>query len=150
MAYVSELPSDGCFLCEKPAQGEERDPENFIAHRSRNSFVILNLFPYNSGHLMVVPYLHSGDLVGLPPEVSAEIWELTRQAVAALTAEYHPEGFNIGLNLGRPAGAGALDHVHIHIVPRWSGDTNYMPIIGGAKVLPEALEETYRRLRPHF
>lgn len=150
MAYVSGMPSAGCFLCQKPLQGEARDGENLILHRSRHSFVIINLFPYNSGHLMVAPYEHSGDLVGLAPEVGADLWALTSRAVAALGAEYRPDGFNIGLNLGLAAGAGQADHLHIHVVPRWAGDTNYMTITANTKVLPETLEETYRRLRPHF
>ncbi len=141
-------PEPGCFLCTKAA--EDRDEESLIVHRTEAALVMLNLFPYNSGHLMVAPVSHGGDLALLPPEVGAELWRLTSLAVAVLEEEYRPDGFNVGMNLGRVAGAGVPDHLHIHIVPRWSGDTNFMPVTADTKVLPEALEQTYRRLRPRF
>ncbi|MGH2350640.1 MAG: HIT family protein [Chloroflexota bacterium] len=138
----------GCFLCAKPAEG--RDEENFILHRAELGFVLLNLYPYNSGHLMVAPYAHVGDLASLPPDVGHALFDLTQRAVAALQQEYRPDGFNVGLNLGRSAGAGLPDHLHVHVVPRWHGDTNFMPILAQTKVLPESLDQTWARLRPHF
>lgn len=141
-------PEPGCFLCRKAA--EDRDEENLIVHRTERAFVMLNLFPYNTGHLMVATVNHGGDLALLSPEVGVELWRLTSLAVAVLEEEYRPDGFNVGMNLGRVAGAGVPDHLHIHIVPRWSGDTNFMPVTADTKVLPEALEQTYRRLRPRF
>jgi ATP adenylyltransferase len=148
MIYIGGPPVPGCFLCVKAA--EDRDEENLILHRTEHAFVLLNLYPYNSGHLMVAPYLHTGELTALPPEVGSDLLSLTQQAVGALTTEYGPEGFNVGMNLGKVAGAGLPDHLHLHIVPRWNGDTNFMPITGGTKVLPETLDQTYARLRPRF
>ena len=148
MEFVGAGPSSGCFLCEKA--GERRDADNLILHRGPQAFVLLNLYPYNSGHLMVAPFVHSGDLAALSTETSTEVWRLTERAVAALSAEYRPEGFNVGMNLGRVAGAGVPDHLHVHVVPRWNGDTNFMPVTAETKVLPESLDQTYRRLRPHF
>ncbi|MBI4329210.1 MAG: HIT domain-containing protein [Chloroflexi bacterium] len=147
-AYVASDKSGGCFLCEKPR--EDKDEANLILFRTKHGFILLNTFPYNSGHLMVAPYSHTGSLGELPPAVGAGLWELTRRAVDALAKEYRPDGFNVGMNLGKAAGAGAPDHLHIHIVPRWAGDTNYMPVIAGTKVLPEALDQTYQRLAPHL
>jgi ATP adenylyltransferase len=147
MQYVSsasELPP-GCLFCELPKQ--ERDAENLLLVRGRHAFSLLNLYPYNSGHLMVAPYLHTGDLASLPAEVGADLLALTQRAVAALTAEYRPDGFNVGMNLGRVAGAGIPDHLHLHVVPRWNGDTNFMPVTAETKVLPEALRQTWARLR---
>jgi len=148
MSYVGGPPVPGCFLCVKAA--EDRDEPNLILHRTERAMVLLNLYPYNSGHLLVAPYRHTGDLTALPSDAWADVLTLTQQAVAAVTAEYGPEGFNIGMNLGKAAGAGVPDHLHLHIVPRWNGDTNFMPITGQTKVLPESLEQTYRRLRVRF
>ena len=113
-------------------------------------FVILNLYPYNSGHLMVAPYTHHGDLATLDASVAAELMHMTQRCVEALQRAYHPDAFNIGVNLGKPAGAGVPDHLHVHVVPRWNGDTNFMPIVGETKVLPESLDQTYERLAPFF
>lgn len=137
-----------CFFCENPQLNT--DGETFILHRGETSYVLLNLYPYNTGHLMVAPYDHGGDLLALPEETSMEMLSLTRKGIQGLTEEYRPEGFNVGMNIGRPAGAGAPDHLHMHVVPRWTGDTNFMPITSGTKVLPETLQQTYARLRPHF
>jgi ATP adenylyltransferase len=112
--------------------------------------VIMNLFPYNTGHLMIVPYTHTADLVGLDPATAEELLGLTRRSVGILTSAMAPHGFNIGMNLGRTAGAGIQEHLHMHIVPRWEGDANFMPIIGGTKLIPEALDQTYAKLRPLF
>ena len=137
---------EGCFLCRKA--GEDRDEENLILCRGRLCFAILNLYPYNTGHTMVAPYRHTGDITSLDPDTVAEMWDMATRVVRALEREYRPDGFNLGLNLGRSAGAGLEDHLHLHIVPRWSGDTNFMPVLAETKVIPEALESTYRRLRP--
>ena len=155
-AYVTRSPEESdatsgkteCFLCLNPRLNE--DEETLILHRGEESYLLLNLYPYSSGHLMVAPYVHGGDLLGLPEEAGQEMLSLVRRAVRALTEEYGPTGFNIGMNLGRPAGAGLLDHLHIHVVPRWEGDTNFMPIVSDTKVMPEALQQTYARLRPYF
>lgn len=139
-----------CFLCAKPAEPPERDRANLVLYRGERAYVLLNLYPYNAGHLMVAPYGHLGDLPALPAPEAAEVWALTRQAVAVLTTAYRPQGFNVGLNLGTAAGAGVPGHLHVHVVPRWHGDTNFMPVVGHVKVLPETLEQTYDRLRPLF
>jgi ATP adenylyltransferase len=141
---------DGCFLCAKPAEGRDRDPENLVLYRGRRAYVLLNLYPYNSGHLMVAPYAHTGDLPALAEEEAQELFALVRWAVAILRDEYRPDGFNLGMNLGEVAGAGVPDHLHMHLVPRWSADTNFMPVVGDVKVLPESLEQTYARLLPRF
>ena len=140
--------TDGCFLCANPAA--EDDAKHFIVHRGAHAFVILNLYPYNSGHLMVAPYRHTGDFAHLDAEVAADLMATTQHAVGALTSVYHPDAFNVGMNLGKAAGAGVPDHLHVHIVPRWNGDTNFMPIMADTKVLPETLDQTYERLRPAF
>jgi ATP adenylyltransferase len=148
MSYIGGGTPVGCIFCVKPA--EQRDEEHLILYRSERAYVLLNLYPYNSGHLMVVPYLHSGDLAALPAEISAEVMALTQKSVAALTAEYRPQGFNVGINLGEVAGGSISAHLHVHVVPRWGGDTNFMPVTAETKVLPETLDQTYRRLRPRF
>ena len=140
----------GCFLCATAAAPAAHDAENLVLHRAELGFVVLNLYPYNTGHVMIAPYAHVGDLALLPPPVGHALFDLTRRAVAALQDEYRPDGFNVGLNLGRAAGAGLPDHLHVHVVPRWSGDTNFMPVLGQTKVLPEALAQTWARLRPHL
>lgn len=138
----------GCIFCEKPK--EHRDRENLIVARFERSFVILNAFPYNNGHLMVAPYSHVPNLIGLTDDELAELMKVTQIAERVLRDALNPHGFNIGINLGRCAGAGIEEHLHIHIVPRWEGDTNFMPVIGETKVLPEMLEQTYDRLQPLF
>ena len=115
-----------------------------------HSFVILNLYPYNSGHLMIAPYEHIGALEELPAETGAEMWALAQRSVGILKEAYGPDGFNLGMNIGRLAGAGVPGHLHLHVVPRWGGDTNFMAVVGETKLLPESLEQTYARLRPLF
>jgi ATP adenylyltransferase len=136
---------DGCFLCEKPK--EDNDEPNLILLRGKSNFIILNSFPYNPGHLMIVPYRHIGHLDRLSDEEAKEHFELVKRSLRLLTEVIKPAGFNIGMNLGKVAGAGVDDHVHTHIVPRWQGDTNFMPVISDTKVLPEALAETYKKLK---
>src|SRR5262249_41743565 len=126
------------------------DRQNLVLFRTEFVFVILNRYPYNSGHLMVAPYEHTGDFVRLEPTTAAELMSVAQRSVDALRQVYTPEGFNLGMNLGRSAGAGVPDHLHLHVVPRWNGDTNFMPLIGETKVLPESLDQTYDRLEPQF
>jgi ATP adenylyltransferase len=134
--------NNDCIFC------QSRD--ELILFRGRVSFVILNLYPYNNGHVMVVPNRHAPNLATLSAEEQAELMKLTRHAEIALTEAYAPHGINIGINLGRPAGAGVLDHLHVHLVPRWNGDTNFMTVVGNVRVLPEDLSETAKKLRPIF
>jgi ATP adenylyltransferase len=136
----------GCVLC-RIRDGEESER---VLARSELGYVVLNKFPYNPGHVMVVPNRHVGDLEGFDDEESLELQRLLRRAVKALREEMEPHGFNIGLNIGRVAGAGLPDHLHWHVVPRWSGDTNFMPVTGQTRVMPELLAETARRLAPRF
>jgi len=137
----------GCIFCE--ALGREAD-DSLLLYRGRTCFVILNLYPYNNGHLMVVPNRHVAALAGAEPGELAELMALARHAEIALTEAYRPQGLNVGMNLGRPAGAGVADHLHVHVVPRWNGDTNFMSVVGNVRVLPEELAATAARLRPIF
>ena len=147
--YISTAgESDACIFCVKPA--ENRDEANFIVHRGRLNFVILNAFPYTSGHLMIVPYQHAPRLNDLPEETCLEMMLLTREAEARLAAVYRPEGLNIGMNIGKCAGAGVAGHVHMHVLPRWTGDANFMSVIGETRVLPEELATTYEKLSRAF
>ena len=141
---AKDVPSS-CVFC----IGEDRshDAERLILHRGSLNFVILNLFPYTSGHLMIAPYAHLSSIVRAAPEQTAEMMELAKKAIEALTDVYHPEGFNVGMNLGQVAGAGVRDHFHLHVVPRWAGDANFMTITGETRVLPEELKTTYEKLR---
>jgi len=137
----------GCIFCEALERG---DGEPLVVHRGARAFVILNKFPYNNGHLMIVPNRHVGRLAGLDANELGELMTLTQAAERALAATYGPHGFNMGLNLGKPAGAGILDHLHMHVVPRWDGDTNFMSVVGETRVLPEELPATAARLRAAF
>jgi ATP adenylyltransferase len=134
---------EGCVFC-LAAEGD--DEEKLVVHRGELAFVLLNKFPYSSGHLMVAPVRHAGDFGALQPDEAAEIHALASAGIDALKDVYRPDGFNLGWNLGRVAGAGVVDHVHLHVVPRWSGDTNFMPVLADVKVLPEHLAESRRRL----
>lgn len=123
------------------------DEANLVVVRDRACFALLNRYPYNGGHLMVVPYKEAADLDGLTDDETAELWKLVRRCIHALKAVMKPDGFNVGINLGKVAGAGILEHVHIHIVPRWTGDTNFMPVIAGTSVVPDALRDVADKLR---
>jgi len=156
LAYVTTTSSkhDGCIFCDVSAAGPggAGDPERdrlVLAH-GRDCYVILNLYPYNNGHLMVVPRRHVGSLANATADELTELMLLTRDAEVALSEAYDPQGINVGINLGRPAGAGIVDHVHVHLVPRWTGDTNFMSVVGNTRVLPEDMGETASRLRPIF
>ena len=140
-------PEDGCPFCEAPGVS---DAEGLVVARGRTAYVVLNLYPYNSGHLMVCPYRHVSEYTALDEEETAEVAALTQAAIRALGAAYGPQGFNVGMNLGTVAGAGIAAHLHQHIVPRWGGDTNFMPVIGQTKILPEMLEQTRARLAEHW
>jgi ATP adenylyltransferase len=146
MTYIEkQKEEEGCVFCDAPALPD--GPENLIVFRSQRAYVILNRYPYTSGHLMVVPYDHRPSLEDLDPETRAEIMELATQGIRALRRAYHPEGFNLGVNIGEPAGAGITEHVHLHVVPRWTGDTNFMSSLGQTRVLPQSLEDTWQRVR---
>ena len=136
---------EGCFLCQYPK--ENNDEANLVLHRGEKNFIILNAYPYNSGHLMVAPYRHIGRLEDMTDTESKEHFELVRLSVKLLTKVMQPAGFNTGMNLGKVAGAGIADHIHTHIVPRWQGDANFMPVLSETKVMPESLAMTYSRLK---
>jgi ATP adenylyltransferase len=146
MTYVSSSasPPDGCVFCSALSLGDDR--RALVLRRGTHAFLILNAYPYASGHLMAVPTRHVGTLEEAQPEELSECMLLVRLAVTALKATYRPDGFNVGLNQGRVAGAGVVGHVHIHVVPRWAGDVNFMPVIGDTKVLPETLDTSFERL----
>ncbi len=146
IGYVTGDRSSGCVFCRKIESNE--DDANFVLYRGEHNAIVLNTYPYNSGHLMVVPHAHVGELADLSLEAYAELWELTGLAARALQQALHPQGLNIGMNLGEAAGAGISDHLHMHIVPRWHGDTNYMTAVAETRVAPQSLEDSYRQLRP--
>jgi len=125
----------------------EKDKENYVLYRGEHCYIMLNLYPYTNGHIMVVPYLHEGDLTRMDEGSLREMGSLMRVAVAALSRLMQPTGFNIGMNLGRVAGAGIAEHLHMHVVPRWQGDTNFMSVLGETRMIPEDLDETYEKLR---
>lgn len=146
--YILGEREAGCFFCRKPAEGE--DAKNHILIRDRTCFALLNTYPYNPGHLMVAPYKHTADLDDLADQELSDLMALTRRCKQLLARAMKPNGFNIGINLGKSAGAGVLVHVHIHIVPRWEGDTNFMPVLTDTHVLPQALDESYEVLKKHL
>jgi ATP adenylyltransferase len=148
MAYImSDKKSESCVFCQKLAQGPENDHENYVLFRGEHAFVVLNLYPYNNGHLMVLPYDHIASLEDLPLDVQAEMIHLVSHFIKLVRLAMAPTGFNVGMNIGKAAGAGIDDHVHIHIVPRWHGDTNFMPIVAETRVIPEWLDDTYAKLK---
>ncbi len=147
MEYIERIGKEekGCIFCVKAA--ESQDAENFILYRGKSVFILLNTFPYTNGHLLVAPYRHLAALTELGEEEARELLSAAALGVNALQRAMRPDGFNLGLNLGRPAGAGIADHIHLHIVPRWSGDTNFMTVCGETKVIPESLPDTLKKLR---
>lgn len=148
MKYITSVTSkktEECFLCTKPS--ENRDEENFIVHRGEKCFIMLNTFPYNTGHLLVAPYLHKPNLTDLDERELFDLIKCVSLSLKLISEAYRPDGFNVGINIGRVAGAGLEGHVHVHIVPRWAGDTNFMSIISKTKVMPELLEDTYFKLK---
>jgi ATP adenylyltransferase len=147
LRYIQGDKPDECIFCVKPGLDDEAA---LIVRRGERCFVLLNRFPYTSGHVMVAPYAHTADLAGLDRETSGELMALTQESLRAIGTAYRPDGFNVGVNLGSVAGAGVADHVHVHVVPRWEGDTNFMGVVGEVRVLPEALEDTQRKLKEAF
>jgi ATP adenylyltransferase len=145
MEYINSHKVESCVLCTAPAQADS--PSNLVIARGELAYVILNRYPYTSGHLMVVPYDHRSSLEILSALTRMEMIELTSRAIQVLQPLYKPQGFNLGMNIGSVAGAGITEHVHMHIVPRWGGDTNFMTSVAETRVLPEALEDTYLRVK---
>ncbi len=149
MDYIMNHEQSGeCVFCK--ALQQENGLENLIVYRGKEAFVILNRYPYTSGHVMIVPNAHVASLEDLPVQARAELMELATQAVHVLTEVYHPQGFNLGINMGEVAGAGIANHIHLHVVPRWAGDTNFMTAVGASRVLPETLEDTYARIHQEW
>ena len=147
LKYIeSGIKPDGCIFCMFPALPVEKDSGNLILYRGELAFILLNAYPYSNGHLMVVPYRHTSTLDSLTVAELTETSRLVRVAVNVLAAAFRPDGFNLGVNMGHAAGAGIADHLHWHVVPRWSGDTNFMPVLAGVKVIPESLEVVRLRL----
>ncbi|HYM13412.1 MAG TPA: HIT domain-containing protein [Bryobacterales bacterium] len=148
-AYVSQANSTaGCVFCDKAASQD--DQQNFVVHRGRQNFLLLNLFPYTVGHVMIVPYRHIATLEEAAAEEMQEMMELTCRTEAALRKIYRPQGINLGMNIGKSAGAGVAGHIHMHVLPRWQADANFMSVIGETRVLPETLEVTWEKLRGEF
>lgn len=148
MKYLEGKRPEGCVFCQKIAESD--DAKNHILYRGKHACVMLNLYPYNSGHVMIIPYAHAGRLADLSMDVQTEMLVLLNKSLEVLQRALSPEGFNIGVNLGRAAGAGIDEHVHVHAVPRWTGDTNFMAIFAETRVVPEWLDDTYRKLKPIF
>ena len=146
--YIRLQKPAGCIFCDKPK--ENKDEENLILYRGKQNFVIMNAYPYNPGHLMVVPYRHTGKLEDMGPEERNEHYEIVSRAVGILRGVTMTESFNIGMNLGRVAGAGIDDHIHTHIVPRWNGDNNFMPVVADTRIISESMEDIYKRLKGKF
>lgn len=147
MKYIKAEHSDnsGCIFCDKLNESDDR--QNLVLHRGKTAFIVMNLYPYNNGHLMVVPNRHTSDFTSLTEEESTEMNTLLQRSIKAISKDMFPHGFNIGVNLGQVAGAGIADHIHWHVVPRWEADTNFMPVITDVRVIPQALEDTYKLLK---
>jgi ATP adenylyltransferase len=151
LEYVKDASKDtdeGCIFCVKPDEGD--DEAALIVHRGDRCFVILNKYPYTNGHLMVAPFEHVATIQGLDAETMAEMMSLAQRSISILESKYEPHGFNVGFNQGRVAGAGVEYHIHMHVVPRWGGDTNFMPVLADTRVMPQTLEQTYEGLRGEF
>jgi len=146
--YIQGEKPEGCILCDKP--GGNSDAQNYILYRGGKNFVIMNSYPYNPGHLLIAPYRHVASLEELTGEECREHFEIVSRSIKILKQAFNPGGFNIGINMGKVAGAGIDDHIHTHIVPRWQGDTNFMPVISDTRVVPEAVAETYEKLKGKF
>ena len=146
--YLRAPKEEGCIFCDKPAADDER--ETLILYRGEYSFILMNLYPYNNGHLMLAPYVHESDPLNISVETKSEIMVLADTSMEILKSALKAEGFNFGANIGKAGGAGIADHLHYHLVPRWSGDTNFMPVLGHTKIVMEGLSETYDSLRPAF
>jgi ATP adenylyltransferase len=150
MEFIRSEKPKGCIFCDFPAAPDADDRKNLVVHRSTHAYTCLNRYPYNSGHVMVIPRAHGDDVGALSAEADADLGEEVRRAVAVLRAVYAPDGVNLGMNLGRAAGAGIVDHLHWHVVPRWAGDNNCMPVLADQRVVVEALDAAWERLRAGF
>ncbi len=148
LEYIVGAKTEGCIFCVFPQQND--DAKNHILRRGKQAFVIMNAFPYSNGHLLIAPYRHIACLTDLTDDENLEMMQLAQLSCNALTEVCRPDGFNLGMNLGTAAGAGIADHLHMHIVPRWTGDTNFMPVFADVKVIPEALQTTYDKLKERF
>jgi ATP adenylyltransferase len=148
LKYILGPKEKECIFCVKPRENE--DKKNLILYRGKYNYVIMNLYPYNNGHLMVVPYRHANDILGIANDDSNEMMKITQHCVEILREKFKPQGFNIGMNIGSAAGAGIDEHIHLHIVPRWNGDTNFMPVIGETHVIPQHVQTTYETLADRF
>lgn len=148
MEYILGKKEPGCLFCTKPKEDKDRD--NLILYRSTHNFVMMNRYPYNNGHLMVVPYIHTSTIDSLSDTVLLDFMKVTQHALRCLKTAFKPEGFNLGINVGAVAGAGMEGHVHLHMVPRWAGDTSFMTVFGEIRVIPEYIMETYDKLFPIF
>lgn len=146
--YIKAPKEEGCIFCDKPKSNNDR--ESLILYRGPSAFVLMNLYPYNNGHLMSVPYAHESDPLNIDSNTKSEIMEIADRSMEILKRVMNPQGFNFGANIGEAGGAGIADHLHYHIVPRWGGDTNFMPVLGHTKTVVEGLEETYDSLKPEF
>ena len=146
--FINSEKRADCIFCTFPA--EQKDEQNLILGRTAHSFAILNKYPYNNGHLMVIPLRHTDDFTSLPDAELLDLHQLLQKSIAVLREEYKPQGFNVGMNIGAVSGAGIAGHIHHHVVPRWGGDTNFMPVIGSTKVMIEHLDSTWKKLRPRF
>lgn len=141
LEYILGPKEEECVFCKMPT--EDNDRQNLLIHRGEFNFIILNLYPYNNGHIMVVPYSHKDDIIDLTSDELGEMGTLVKKSVEIIKEAIKPDGFNIGMNIGSASGAGIKEHLHMHVVPRWSGDTNFMPVVGNTKVLPQMVIETY-------
>jgi len=148
MEYILGKKEPECIFCSYPKKNNDRD--NLILYRSAHTFVMMNKYPYNNGHIMVVPYIHTSTLDGLADEILLDFMKVTQYSLKCLKEAFRPEGFNIGINIGAVAGAGMEEHVHLHMVPRWAGDTSFMSVLGEIRVIPEYIMETYDKLYPIF
>ncbi len=148
MEYILSVKEKECIFCIKPS--ENKDRENLILYRGNKAYIIMNKYPYNNGHLMVVPYIHKSELTALPDDVLSEMMLLTKYSIECIDKAFKPQGYNVGINIGSAAGAGIEEHLHLHIVPRWLGDTNFMIVTGDIKVIPQHLTETYDIFYPIF
>ena len=147
--YVSTVDErEGCIFCDRPTSGD--DEENMILAREQYCFAMLNIYPYTTGHLMIAPYRHTGTIEELDPETLKEMMTLAQRSMEAIRKTFDPQGFNLGINISRIAGAGVTDHVHLHVVPRWSGDSNFMTVVAQTRVMPQALDQVFARLRELF
>jgi ATP adenylyltransferase len=150
MAYIGAPQEPGCLFCRVWEASPAADRQNLVVHRDSQALAMMNKFPYNNGHLMIAPRAHEGSLTGLDDQQLLPLMQLVRRSLAVLEGVMHPEGFNVGVNVGHVAGAGIPDHVHVHVVPRWNGDTNFMPVLGEVKVINEHLDSTWDKLAEAF